>query len=158
MEKTPLSWSKLGEHFADEDKAREYLEFLRWSNAGPACPHRGGAEPYKVTPKAGSKTRKGPLQVPRVPEAVHWHVVGRGGVCSSFRRLPSPRCRASGARRSPQRCSCERSCARTHQLRDPLCDTGSRKAEPKPPAKPKARNGRRSRLRSGRTRTRVRQC
>ena len=62
MEKTPLSWSKLGAHFADEEKAREYLEFLRWGNAGPACPHCGGAEPYRLTPKPGSKTRKGLLK------------------------------------------------------------------------------------------------
>jgi transposase-like protein len=62
MEKTPLSWSKLGAHFNDEDKAREYMEFLRWGTAGPACPHCGGADPYRLTPKAGSKTRKGVLK------------------------------------------------------------------------------------------------
>src|SRR5215210_2069191 len=60
MEMTPLSWSQLGAHFADEDKAREYLEFLRWGNSTPACPHCGGADPYRlVARKAGSKTRKG---------------------------------------------------------------------------------------------------
>src|SRR5262245_55406954 len=62
MEMTSLAWSKLGEHFTDEDKAREYMEFLRWGNAGPACPHCGGAEPYRLTPKPGSKTRKGLLK------------------------------------------------------------------------------------------------
>jgi transposase-like protein len=62
MEYTPLSWSKLGAHFNDEDKAREYMEFLRWGNAGPACPHCGGADPYRLTPKPGSKTRKGVLK------------------------------------------------------------------------------------------------
>ena len=41
MEMTTLAWSKLGQHFTDEDKAREYMEFLRWGNAGPACPHCG---------------------------------------------------------------------------------------------------------------------
>ncbi len=34
MEMTPLSWSELGQHFVDEDKAREYMEFLRWGS-GP---------------------------------------------------------------------------------------------------------------------------
>ncbi len=62
MEMTSLSWSKLGEHFTNEDKAREYMEFLRWGNAGPACPHCGGADPYRLTPKAGSKTRQGVLK------------------------------------------------------------------------------------------------
>jgi transposase-like protein len=60
MEMTPLPWSKLGAHFNDEDKAREYMEFLRWGNATPGCPHCGGADPYRlVARKAGSKTRKG---------------------------------------------------------------------------------------------------
>jgi transposase-like protein len=62
MEMTTLAWSKLGEHFTDEDKAREYMEFLRWGNAGPVCPHCGGADPYRLTPKEGSKTRKGVLK------------------------------------------------------------------------------------------------
>jgi transposase-like protein len=62
MEQTPLSWSKLGEHFINEDKAREYMEFLRWGNAGPVCPHCGGVDPYRLTPKAGSSTRKGVLK------------------------------------------------------------------------------------------------
>jgi transposase-like protein len=60
VEITPLPWSKLGAHFNDEDKAREYLEFLRWGNSTPACPHCGGADPYRITPrKPGAKTRKG---------------------------------------------------------------------------------------------------
>lgn len=50
--------SKLAKHFSNEDSARELLEQMRWPN-GPACPHCGGAEPYKLTPKPGSKTRKG---------------------------------------------------------------------------------------------------
>ena len=64
MEKTPLSWSKLGAHFNDEDKAREYMEFLRWGSAGPACPRCGGADPYRLTPKADSARpgRKGLLK------------------------------------------------------------------------------------------------
>jgi transposase-like protein len=59
MEQTPLPWSKLGEHFTDEDKAREYLEFLRWGNNTPACPHCGGADPYRLRKYSGSSTRKG---------------------------------------------------------------------------------------------------
>jgi transposase-like protein len=62
MEMTALAWSKLGQHFTDEDKAREYMEFLRWGNNGPACPHCGGSDPYRLTPKPGSKTRKGVLK------------------------------------------------------------------------------------------------
>lgn len=41
-----------------EDVAREWLENLRWPN-GAACPHCGGADPYRLAPKAGSSTRKG---------------------------------------------------------------------------------------------------
>lgn len=54
-----LAWSELGAHFPDADKARQYLEFLRWGAGGPACPHCGGAAPYKIVPKVGSSTRKG---------------------------------------------------------------------------------------------------
>jgi hypothetical protein len=56
--RTPLPWSKLGQHFTDEDKAREYMEFLRWGNDGPACPHCGGSEPYRLTPKAAARRGK----------------------------------------------------------------------------------------------------
>jgi transposase-like protein len=52
--------SKLGKHFSDEDTARELLESLRWPN-GAVCPHCGGENPYKLTPKPTSKRpgRKG---------------------------------------------------------------------------------------------------
>ena len=43
-----------GEHFRDADKARAFLEQRRWPN-GPVCPHCGGQEAYKLTPKPGSK-------------------------------------------------------------------------------------------------------
>ena len=64
MDYPPLSWSKLGAHFNDEDKAREYMEFLRWGNAGPACPRCGGTDPYRLTSKAESANpgRKGLLK------------------------------------------------------------------------------------------------
>lgn len=53
-----LNLSQLAKYFSDEDAARELLEQMRW-NGNPACPHCGGTEPYKLTPKAGSSTRKG---------------------------------------------------------------------------------------------------
>lgn len=50
--------SQLAKHFSDENAARELLEQWRWKGH-PACPHCGGADPTKLTPKAGSSTRKG---------------------------------------------------------------------------------------------------
>lgn len=41
-----------------EDDARELLEQIRW-NGKPVCPHCNSDEAYKITPKPGSKTRKG---------------------------------------------------------------------------------------------------
>lgn len=41
-----------------EDEARELLESIRW-NGKPVCPHCENEEVYKLTPKEGSKTRKG---------------------------------------------------------------------------------------------------
>lgn len=41
--------------FTDEDKAREYLEALRWPD-GPACPHCGGMGGWKIE---GEKSRPG---------------------------------------------------------------------------------------------------
>ncbi len=50
----------LAKNFSNEDSARELLESLRWPN-GAACPHCGGADPYRLTAKATSKApvRKG---------------------------------------------------------------------------------------------------
>src|SRR5438105_1067984 len=43
--------SILEPHFTDEDKAREYLEQMRWPD-GVVCPHCGlVGEAYKITPK-----------------------------------------------------------------------------------------------------------
>lgn len=51
--------SKLAKYFSDETAARELLEEMRW-NGNPTCPHCGGLEPYKLTPrKPGAKTRPG---------------------------------------------------------------------------------------------------
>lgn len=46
------------ESAANEDTAREFLERTRWAN-GRFCPHCGSLESYAITPKPGSKTRKG---------------------------------------------------------------------------------------------------
>jgi transposase-like protein len=48
-----VNLSQLAKHFSDEDAARELLESMRWPN-GAACPHCGGTDPYKLTPKATS--------------------------------------------------------------------------------------------------------
>lgn len=65
MESKSPSWSELGAHFADADLARQLLEKMRWPN-GPACPHCGGADPYRLTPSGTSDkkrtTRKGLLK------------------------------------------------------------------------------------------------
>jgi transposase-like protein len=54
-----LNLSKLAKYFSDEDAARDLLEEMRWGKDGAVCPKCGGADPYKLTPRAGSKTRKG---------------------------------------------------------------------------------------------------
>ena len=41
-------------HFQDADKAREFIENLRWPD-GPVCPHCGCKTAYKLKAKAGSK-------------------------------------------------------------------------------------------------------
>jgi transposase-like protein len=57
--------AKLNTAFHDEDAAIALLESLRWPN-GPACPHCGGADPYRLTPRnpsPGKRTaRKGLLK------------------------------------------------------------------------------------------------
>src|SRR5688572_14972478 len=56
-----LNLSKLAKYFSDEDAARAILEDMRWGKDGAVCPHCGGANHYKLTPKATSKRprRKG---------------------------------------------------------------------------------------------------
>jgi transposase-like protein len=56
-----LDLSKLAKYFSDEDAARALLEDMRWGKDGAVCPKCGGANPYKLTPKAESKrpVRKG---------------------------------------------------------------------------------------------------
>lgn len=56
-----LNLSTLAKHFSDEDSARALLEEIRWGKncEHAACPHCGAMEPYRLTPKPVSKTRKG---------------------------------------------------------------------------------------------------
>lgn len=44
---------RIAQRFATEEAAREWLEAKRWPE-GAACPHCGGAEVYKLTPKPES--------------------------------------------------------------------------------------------------------
>jgi transposase-like protein len=62
-DKEELNLITLAQQYSDEDKARALLESLIWPN-GPTCPHckADGSDckdVYKITPKSGSKTRKG---------------------------------------------------------------------------------------------------
>lgn len=54
METEDFNLVTLVQRFSSEDAAREYLEALRWP-FGPACPHCGGADPYRLTAKPDSK-------------------------------------------------------------------------------------------------------
>jgi transposase-like protein len=57
-----LNLIALAQHFSDEDKAREFLEKLRWPD-GPVCPHCGVLNnAYRLEPKPSKKgkhVRKG---------------------------------------------------------------------------------------------------
>lgn len=58
-----LNLVKIAQEYSDDDKARALLESIRWPN-GATCPHckADGSDckdVYKITPKPGSKTRKG---------------------------------------------------------------------------------------------------
>jgi hypothetical protein len=48
-----LTLAVITRRFGTEEAAREYLERLRWPE-GPACPHCGGAEVYRLAPKPDS--------------------------------------------------------------------------------------------------------
>jgi transposase-like protein len=54
-----LNLIALAQHFSDEDKAREFVEKLRWPD-GPICPHCGEVNnAYKLEPKPPKKDGKG---------------------------------------------------------------------------------------------------
>ena len=62
MENGELNLMTLAQHFSDEDKAREFIETLRWPE-GPVCPHCGELNnAYRLEPrpsKKGTHVRKG---------------------------------------------------------------------------------------------------
>jgi transposase-like protein len=52
-----LNLVTLAQHFSDEDKAREFLEKLRWPD-GPICPHCGEVNnAYRLEPKPSKKDK-----------------------------------------------------------------------------------------------------
>jgi transposase-like protein len=59
MAKGTGNLAKLAAVFTDENAARELLESLRWPN-GVACPHCGGADPYRLNTKP---TKKNPGRI-----------------------------------------------------------------------------------------------
>src|ERR1700733_12413873 len=55
MENGEINLIELAQHFSDEEKAREYIEKLRWPD-GPVCPHCGEINnAYRLVPKASKK-------------------------------------------------------------------------------------------------------
>jgi len=62
MESNELNLIELAQHFSDEDKAREFMEKLRWPD-GPVCPKCGEVNnAYRLEPKPSKKNthvRKG---------------------------------------------------------------------------------------------------
>jgi len=62
MESNELNLIEMAQHFSDEDKAREFMEKLRWPD-GPVCPHCGEVNnAYRLEPKPskkGTHVRKG---------------------------------------------------------------------------------------------------
>src|SRR5260370_16209874 len=59
MENGELNLVALAQHFSNEDKAREFIEKLRWPD-GPVCPHCGEVNnAYRLEPKPTKEGRKG---------------------------------------------------------------------------------------------------
>ena len=59
MANDELNLIALAQHFSDEDKAREFVEKLRWPD-GPICPHCGEVNnAYKLEPKPPKDNGKG---------------------------------------------------------------------------------------------------
>jgi transposase-like protein len=55
MENGEINLIELAQHFSDEEKAREYIEKLRWPD-GPVCPHCGEINnAYRLTPQDSKK-------------------------------------------------------------------------------------------------------
>ena len=57
-------------HFQNEDEAFAYVEARLWPN-GPVCPHCGNSDQKRIRKMAGQDHPQGPLQVQRLPEALH---------------------------------------------------------------------------------------
>jgi transposase-like protein len=58
MANDALNLIALAQHFSDEDKAREFIEKLRWPR-GPVCPHCGLVDnAYKLEPKPAKQGGK----------------------------------------------------------------------------------------------------
>src|SRR5262245_3067314 len=56
-----LTLDEISQHFSTDEKAREYLEAVRWPN-GPVCAHCGNADSakvYKLAANPGKKVREG---------------------------------------------------------------------------------------------------
>jgi transposase-like protein len=59
MANDELNLIALAQHFSDDDKAREFVEKLRWPD-GPVCPHCGEVNnAYKLEPKPAKENSKG---------------------------------------------------------------------------------------------------
>src|SRR5260370_42233125 len=59
MENGELNLVALAQHFSNEDKAREFIEKLRWPD-GPVCPHCGEVNnAYRLEPKPTKEGGKG---------------------------------------------------------------------------------------------------
>ena len=58
MIKDILNHANIALLIADEDAAREFIEFLRWPS-GAACLHCGSVKVYKITANKAKKVRKG---------------------------------------------------------------------------------------------------
>src|SRR5215475_10693872 len=55
-----MNLNDIAKSYHDEDSARAFLEAQRWSNGEVGCPKCGEiGRAYRLTPKEGSKTRKG---------------------------------------------------------------------------------------------------
>ena len=53
-----LNHKDIAKLIADEDFAREFIEFLRWPN-GPVCPHCESVKVYAIAANSAKKVRKG---------------------------------------------------------------------------------------------------
>ena len=62
---TKLTLDTIARQYADEGKAYEFIESLRWPD-GPICPHCGGRDAYFLQPRGDRYTRTGHATARRV--------------------------------------------------------------------------------------------